>query len=139
LIGAAAPVVGLLAGWLVGASMHTLTLRRHPSTFRVLHLGGFALQCVAYAVHDGQKMLAVVVVGLAAVPGSMALLDPGYGWQRAGVLGGLPVLFCVGMLSSVRRVSVRIASGLAALRPADAVSAEFVGAGAVLASSAMGA
>lgn len=139
-IGAAAPLVGALAGWLLGAGLHTVTVRRRPpSAFRVVHVAGFLLQCLAYAVNDGQKMLAVVAVAIASLPGSVALLDPGHAPLLAGVLAALTVLFCVGMLSSVRRVSVRIASGLAVLRPADAVSAEFVGAAAVLGSSALGA
>jgi PiT family inorganic phosphate transporter len=57
----------------------------------------------------------------------------------AAVSGTLMLLFCLGMLSSVRAVSGRIASGLAVLRPVDAISAQFVAAASVLASSAAGA
>jgi PiT family inorganic phosphate transporter len=140
LIGAAAPTVGMLAGWLVGQlSRMRPAERRRTGTFRALHVTAFSLQCLAYAINDGQKMLAVAAVAVAALPGAVAVLDSGNPGMLAAVSGTLMLLFCLGMLSSVRAVSGRIASGLAVLRPVDAISAQFVAAASVLASSAAGA
>lgn len=140
-IGAAAPVVGVLAGWLVGrlAGIRAAE-RRRPRAFRIAHLSAFTAQCLAYAVNDGQKMLAVAAVAVGALPGSRALLEPETAWWLLlSVLVGLMMLFWIGMVVSLRSVAPKIASGLAVLRPIDGVSAEFVGAAAVFGSSLAGA
>lgn len=141
MIGALAPAVGGFAGLLVGrlVRFRTPDRRRRSGSFRVLHLAAFILQCLAYSANDGQKMLAVAAVAGTSLPGTIVLFGPGGNvWALAAVLAGLMLLFCAGMLVSIRTVTPKIASGLATLRPIDAVSAEVVGAASVLASSAIG-
>lgn len=138
-IGLAAPLASIILARFVGQLLQIWGYgSRGVAAFRVLHVGAFTAQCVAYSVNDGQKMLAALAVTVAAVPAAPALLADGSWWLLVPGLVVLTLLFAVGMLLSLRRVTRRIGRDLAVLRPVDAVSAELVGAGAVLASSALG-
>lgn len=140
LIGLLAPTVSIvlarfvsrwLAMWGYGA--------KGDRAFRTLHVGAFTAQCLAYAVNDGQKMLAALAVTMAAVPAAPDLLGSDRRGLLAVSLAALTVPFLIGMLFSLRRITPRISRDLAVIRPIDAVTAEMVGAGAVFASSALGA
>ncbi|MEV0972622.1 inorganic phosphate transporter [Microtetraspora glauca] len=137
LIGAAAPLVGLLLGLLLGASSRRVpSFRGMPRVVLGAHVLAYTAQCVAYAVNDGQKMIAVVSVAV--------------GVARAGVGGVGPVevppvwmallagLFLVGALTSLTRVGERLGRGLVITRPLHIVSAETAATGAVLGSAALG-
>jgi PiT family inorganic phosphate transporter len=140
-LGAAAPLIGALASSLTGRVLGVRAVtRRTPRTFQVLHVSAFTAQCLAYAVNDGQKMLAVAAVAAGGLGGSSVLLDPGGSiWLLMAVMAAITMLFCIGMLISLRVITPKFASGLAVLRPIDAVSAEVIGAAAVFGSSLAGA
>ncbi|MFI6316260.1 inorganic phosphate transporter [Nonomuraea sp. NPDC050556] len=124
--GVAAPVVGLVLGYLIGAGSRRMP--GAPSLVYGLHVLAYGAQCAAYAINDGQKMFAVV--GMALGPGTSAL---GPGW-----LVLVAAVFCVGALGSLWRVGDRLGRGLALLRPLHIASAETAAAAAVLGSSALG-
>lgn len=139
LVGAAAPVVGLLLGSLAERLARLARIPGSGRLLRALQLTGFLALCCAYAANDGQKMLAVIAIALAALPAPVAILDSSATGLRTGVLAGCAALFCAGLLWRLRRVSTRIGFGLAQVRPIDAVAAELAGSAAVLASSGLGA
>ncbi|MEO7126744.1 MAG: inorganic phosphate transporter [Nakamurella sp.] len=140
LIGAAAPIFSVIAGRITAELLRLWDYRRRGNiVFRALHLGAFSFQCLAYAVNDGQKMLAAAAVTLAALPAAPGIFGETDRMNLLLVLVCLTVLYCVGMLASLRKVTRRIAIGLAVLRPVDAVTAELVSATVVMASSALGA
>lgn len=140
LIGLAAPVVSLAVARYAGKFLEAWGYgAKGVRVFRILHVGAFAAQCLAYSVNDGQKMLAIAAVALASVPAAPGILEPANTWWLLLVLAALMPLFAVGMVLSLRRVTRRIGRELAVLRPVDAVAAEAVGAGAVFVSSVLGA
>lgn len=94
---------------------------------RVAHRAAFLVQALAYALNDGQKMLAVAAL---AVPTRLALEGPGV--VGLAVIG---VLFLVGSVLGLRRVGRTLSDGILPLRPPDAVTAEFAAAAAVIGSS----
>lgn len=129
--GVAAPVVGAVGGFTMSRVAGHLPSRRPVAgRIRVAHIGAFSLQCVAYAANDGQKMFAVLAVATGAsgavtmTPGELALL--------AG-------LFTVGLIGGLRPAAATLSAEIVPARPPDAVAAEVSSAGAVLASSALGA
>ena len=129
--GVAAPVVGAAGGFIMSrAAGHLPSRRPVAGRIRAAHVGAFSLQCVAYAANDGQKMFAVLAVATGAsgdvtmTPGELALL--------AG-------LFTVGLIGGLRPAAATLSAEIVPARPPDAVAAEVSSAGAVLASSALGA
>lgn len=139
LIGAVAPVAGLVLGTLAERAARLARIRGSGRLLRGLQVTGFVTLCCAYAANDGQKMLAVIAIALTALPRPIVILDASATLLRAALLAGCSALFCTGLLWRLRRVSTRIGFGLAQVRPIDAVAAELAGATAVLASSALGA
>lgn len=140
LIGLAAPVVSLVVARYVGRFLEAWGYgAKGVGIFRLLHVGAFTAQCLAYSINDGQKVLAVAAVAVAGIPAAPSLLDPARRWWLVVALLVVTPLFAVGMILSLRRVTRRIGRELAVLRPVDAVAAEAVGAGAVFVSSALGA
>ncbi|GAA3021679.1 inorganic phosphate transporter [Streptosporangium longisporum] len=136
-IGAGAPLVGLLLGYLLGAlSRRVPSYRRMPRLVFAAHLLAYTAQCVAYAVNDGQKMIAVVSVAVGVGrhgPGGVGPVEVPPAWMAA-----LAALFLVGALTSLTRVGERLGRGLVITRPLHIVSAETAATGAVLGSSALG-
>ncbi|WP_186403551.1 hypothetical protein [[Actinomadura] parvosata] len=64
-VGALAPLAGVLLGYLLAAcSRRVPSHGRMPRLVLAAHLLAYTAQCVAYAVNDGQKMVAVVSVAL---------------------------------------------------------------------------
>lgn len=139
LVGALAPVVGALLGFAFGRLARNLP----PSAWLGAslpraHLVAFSIQCIAYAVNDGQKMIAVTAVAGRALTGHLFLLDGADPRLRLLALVFISVVFVVGMLSTVREVAPRIGLELVPVRPLDAVIAQLAAAGAVMGSSAVG-
>lgn len=134
LVAAAAPLVGGGLGFGLGLLARRLpTFSRLPAAVRLGHLTAFAGQALAYAANDGQKMFAVTGVALAAWQGSTGMAAPG-----PAVLVGVAVLFAVGAVAGVRRISGGPTFGLLPPRPWHLVSAELASSAAVLGSSALG-
>jgi PiT family inorganic phosphate transporter len=139
LVGALAPVVGASIGVLLARLARYLPpSSRMPRLLARAHLVAFVLQCVAYAVNDGQKMLAVAAVAGLALTGHLTLLEGGSAVVELLTLTVIALVFVAGMLSTLRSVSRRIGLDLAPVRPLDAVVAQYAAAGAVLGSSAAG-
>lgn len=136
--GLAAPLLGTLGGFAL-ARLSALVPVRSDVTRRIqrIHAGGFALQSLAYAMNDGQKMLAVTAIALSAagvdtVSGGRVVL----GWM---VLVAIAALFSVGLVGGLRRIAGTLGGALLRARPSDAVAAELSSATVVLASATVGA
>lgn len=130
-VGMAAPFVGGVLGYALTRLTRALPRRRSASrTITRMHRLAFATQCLAYGVNDGQKMLAVLAI--AAGTGSTAL-RPG-----TSSLVLLACFFVVGTVLGLPRVAASLGDRLLAVRPVNAVSAEFAGAVSVLGSAAVG-
>lgn len=130
-VGMAAPFVGGVLGYLI--SRLTEVAPSRPSvaaTITRLHRVAFVLQCLAYGVNDGQKMLAVLVIATGTGASAFA---PGLGSMAL-----LALFFVLGVLLGLPRVAGSLGDGLMAVRPVHAVSAEFAGALSVLGSAAIG-
>ncbi|MEU8800213.1 inorganic phosphate transporter [Spirillospora sp. NPDC048819] len=139
LIGAAAPLVGLCAGYALGrASRRVPSFTRMSGALRAVHVLAYSAQCAAYAANDGQKMLAVVSVARHVVStrklGAVGPVQP-----TPLVLAAIAVVFCAGALSAVHRVGDRLGRGLVLARPLHVVSTEAAAAASVAASSIAGA
>jgi len=136
-IGACAPLAGLVLGYLLGAlSHHVPSYRRMPRLVFTTHLLAYSAQCVAYAVNDGQKMIAVVSVAIGVSRhglGGVGPVEVPPVWMAA-----LVALFLAGALTSLIRVGGRLGRGVVITRPLHIVSAETAATGAVLGSSALG-
>ncbi|MFI9593344.1 inorganic phosphate transporter [Nonomuraea sp. NPDC052265] len=136
-IGACAPLVGLGLGYLLGtASRRVPSSRRMPGLVLAAHLVAYAAQCLAYAVNDGQKMIAVVSVAVDVGRNGLGRVGPvqvAPGWMAV-----LVALFLAGALTTLPRVGERIGRGLVITRPLHVLSAETAATGAVLGSSALG-
>ncbi|MFC4119773.1 inorganic phosphate transporter [Nonomuraea zeae] len=136
-IGLCAPAVGLVLGYLLGtASRQVPSYRRMPKLVLAAHLVAYTAQCTAYAVNDGQKMIAVVSVALDVGRNGLGRVGPvavSPAWMAV-----LAALFLAGSLTSLNRVGERIGRGLVIARPLHVLSAETAATGAVLGSSALG-
>ncbi|NUT11643.1 MAG: inorganic phosphate transporter [Nonomuraea sp.] len=136
-IGVCAPLVGLVLGYLLGTlSRRVPSYRRMPGLMVAAHLVAYAAQCLAYAVNDGQKMIAVVSVAVDVARhglGRVGPVDVPPGWMAV-----LVALFLAGALTTLPRVGERIGRGLVITRPLHVLSAETAATGAVLGSSALG-
>ncbi|MEU9837474.1 inorganic phosphate transporter [Streptosporangium sp. NPDC048047] len=136
-VGLGAPLVGLALGYALGTvSRRAPSSRGMPRLVLAAHLLAYAAQCAAYAVNDGQKMIAVVSVAVRVGhdgPGAVGPVEVPPAWMAV-----LVALFLVGSLSSLTRVGERLGRGLVITRPLHVVSAEAAATGAVLGSSALG-
>lgn len=138
-VGLSAPIVGGCLGWALSRAIrYTAILPIRHAAWRPIHFGAFVLQCLAYAVNDGQKMLAVTAVATQAIVGEAIL-----GGSKPGILvitlAANAVLFALGTLWTIRRVSKRLSRDLAQVRPLDAVVSELCASGAVFGSAVLGA
>ncbi|MFI6791429.1 inorganic phosphate transporter [Nonomuraea sp. NPDC050383] len=136
-VGACAPLAGLVLGYLLGAlSRRVPSYRRMPRLVLAAHLLAYAAQCTAYAVNDGQKMVAVVSVAVDVGRDGLGGVGPvglSPGWMAC-----LALLFLAGALAGLTRVGERLGRGLVIARPLHVLSAETAATGAVLGSSALG-
>ncbi|GAB2954671.1 hypothetical protein GCM10027280_48890 [Micromonospora polyrhachis] len=134
-VAAVAPLVGGALGLLFGMLARRLpTTSRLTTALRLTHLAAFSGQSLAYAANDGQKMFAVVGVGLAMLHGSVGMRPPH--WP---VLLGLVTVFGAGAVLSLRRMARGATFGLLPPRPWCLVSAELAAATSVLGSAGLGA
>jgi inorganic phosphate transporter, PiT family len=139
LLAALAPILGSGLGWLatrlVGASTSPRPLDQRTGRW---HLGAFALQCLAYGLNDGQKMLAVLAVAASTASGGAAVTSgaevPVVTWQLATV----GVAFLLGTAIGLPRVAPTLGGGVAAVRPHEAVTTELSSATVVLATGLVG-
>ncbi|MGH3328567.1 MAG: inorganic phosphate transporter [Streptomycetales bacterium] len=126
-LGVAAPVVGGVAA--AGVSRLLPRFLAGGALGRA-HQAGFALECLAYAANDGQKMLAVVAI--ATVTASPADVP-------VGAIVVMAVLFAAGSVYGLPRAGRSLGGQILAVRPVHAVSAEIAAAGTVLGCAALGA
>jgi PiT family inorganic phosphate transporter len=130
-VGAAAPLVGVAVGWLIGRAVRRVpAVRGMPRLVRALQLAAYGCQCLAYAANDGQKMFAVVAVAFA---GDALLPRP---WEAGDAM--IAVVFAAGTLLGVRRVARGATSRLVTARPWQVMSAELASSAAVLTSAGFG-
>lgn len=131
LLGALAPLLGGVGGYVLSGIPGRLPSDRALSrTIRTLHGVGFCLQCVAYGLNDGQKMLAVFAV-LAGTASLAAGPDP----VHLGIIGGC---FVVGALGGLHRISGTLVRRATSARPSHVVAAELSSASTVLATGVLG-
>ncbi|RJL33433.1 inorganic phosphate transporter [Bailinhaonella thermotolerans] len=97
------------------------------------HWVAFPLLLFAYAVNDGQKMLAVLFAGTAE-PGAAAGAVPARPWMLAATAG----LFFLGLVIGLRRVGPTLGGALLPLRPLQLNVAQLATATAVIGSAAAG-
>lgn len=130
-VGMAAPLAGAGLAYAIGRLLWVVPVR--ASAARVLrrwHRVAFGLQCLAYSVNDGQKMLAVFALAAGATAGSVAAAS----WHLLAIAG----LFALGMLLGLPRIARSLDSGVLAVRASHVVAAELAAAGAVLGTAAAG-
>lgn len=136
-VGAGAPLAGLALGYLLGtASRRVPSYQRMPHLVLAAHLLAYAAECVAYALNDGQKMIAMASVAIDVARRGLGAVGPVEVppvWMAA-----LTALFLAGALSGLPRVGARLGRGLVITRPLHVVSAEAAATGAVLGSSVLG-
>lgn len=132
-IGVAAPVAGAIIAYLIAALYRLVPPHRLMSRTVVgLHRVAFTVQCVAYSLNDGQKMLAVLAVAFGATTAGQVEAQP----QLLAIMGGG---FAVGTLLGLPRVGMKLSNGLFAVRAPHTVAAELASGAAVLGSAAVGA
>nr|WP_202892118.1 inorganic phosphate transporter [Kribbella shirazensis] len=131
-LGAAAPVAGLVVAYLLGRVTARARLARAGRWTGLLQLLAFGAQCLAYAANDGQKMFAVVTMTAA-------------GAGHPVVLTGhvVPVLvigavFAAGAVASLRRVGRGAGLKLVRIRPGHVIAAEVASSAAVFGSAGLG-
>lgn len=124
-IGLVAPAVGgVLARGLSKAVAATLSFGG-ASALRWVHRLAAAVQAVAYAANDGQKMVAVLVVSTAGV--------------SLPSLVAVALLFAVGAATGVGAAAGTLGGGIARSGPREEITAQLAGSAAVLGSAAVGA
>jgi inorganic phosphate transporter, PiT family len=132
LLAAAAPLLGAALAY--GA---TLALQRvpfgegAPRRVQLAHRTGYVLQCFAYGLNDGQKMLAVTAIAF----GTSVSVAAAAAWPLAMIGAG----FALGTLLTLRRVGGTVAGGLVPLRPLRSAVSGTSSAFAVITTGALGA
>ncbi len=130
-IGVAAPLLSIPAGWLVYEVMRgpvgRFIARRFIGETQYL---GYLLQCFAYSANDAQKMVAIVAIG------SAAQLDPVT--ATVGGQSAIAALFGVGILLTVRVMATRVGEGVMYIRTPHFIATSIGSSCIVLATSALG-
>jgi len=132
-MGAAAPFVGAVGGFAFSRFLLRYIPGRGTAATRIglAHRLAFGLQCLAYSVNDGQKMLALFAVTAGTASGAVSARP-----EQVVVIG---VLFALGILISLRRFAGLLGGGIMLLRPANAITAEFSSAAVLFGTAALGA
>lgn len=132
-MGAAAPFVGAVGGFAFSRFLLGYMPGRGTAATRVgsAHRLAFGLQCLAYSVNDGQKMLAVFAVAAGTTSGAVSA-------QLEQVLA-IGVLFTLGVLIGIRRFAGSLGAEVMLLRPTNAITAEFSSAAGLFGTAALGA
>lgn len=139
-IGAVAPGLGWLLGHVIArAARRVPSSRWMPKWVIAGQVSAFLALCLAYAVNDGQKMLAVAAVATLAVPGETDILAADGTITLVFVLIAMVIVFVIGLLSTIRAVTLRISFDLTRVQPVDGIIAQYAAAASVLASSLVGA
>lgn len=125
LIGLAAPVLGGLLAVLLARLVSLLLAVAGSDSLATLHRIATAVQAVAYAANDGQKMLAVVAVTSVGI--------------TAGTLAAVALLFAVGAIWGVGAAARTLGGQILRAGPREEATAQFAASVAVLASAALGA
>ncbi|GAA5080577.1 PiT family inorganic phosphate transporter [Thermocatellispora tengchongensis] len=123
-VGLAAPFAGAFVATVTSGLLVTLTTTRALPGW---HRAGFAVQCLAYAANDGQKMLAVFMVAL------------GFSGAPPEICALTAVLFGLGALYGLPRAGRTLIRELLASRPLHSVSAELASGATVIGCAAAGA
>ena len=130
-IGLAAPLLSVVAGWLVYRALRGPLGRLVAQRFiHVSQYLGFALQCLAYSANDAQKMVAIVAIG------TSAQLNP----VAATVEGQLAIalLFGAGILLTLRVMAGRVGEGVMYIRTPHFIATSIGSSVVVLATSVLG-
>ena len=130
-IGVAAPLLSVPAGWLVCRALGG-PLGRFIATHFIngAQWVGYLLQCLAYAANDAQKMVAIVAIGTSAQLNPVAATVPG---QLA-----IAALFAVGILLTMRTVVGEVGEGVMYIRTPQYIATSIGSSCVVLATSALG-
>lgn len=124
-IGAAAPVVGGMLALVFARGVAWALAVTRGDRLAVLHRVATAIQAVAYAANDGQKMLAVVAVT------SLGVTLP--------TLVTVAGLFAIGAVIGVGAAAETLGGQILRAGPREELTAQFAASVAVLASAALGA
>ena len=131
-LAAIAPLVGTLIAlglsWAMYAWAPSLSM---TPALRRGHRAAFSLQCLAYGVNDGQKMLAVFALALALPTAPVSL--------PLGFIALIGACFALGAALGLRRYGATLGSGVMAMRPINAVIAEVAAGVSVLSTGLLGA
>ena len=131
-LAAAAPLVGALLAMAITWLLYRLNPRVSANTsLRRAHRVSFSLQCVAYGVNDGQKILAVFALALALPTAPVELPI-----QTLLLVGAC---FAVGAALGLRRYGGMLGDGVMVVRPINAVVAEFAAGVSVIVTGLLGA
>jgi inorganic phosphate transporter, PiT family len=132
LVASAALVASLLAGLLAVRAFGYLPVpRRAASRLRVLGGASFALQAIAYAANDGQKMLAVLAIAVGLGADGRISVEP-------APLLVLAVLFALGTLFGVERFAGRLSRGVLPVRALHAGTSQLASGISVLGAATVG-
>jgi PiT family inorganic phosphate transporter len=133
LIGLAAPIASGALGLAVARAFAWLPAGpRAWGELRALGRLAFLLQATAYAMNDGQKMIAIFAIALGLGPGGQVGVAI---WSQAAI----GIAFAAGTLWGIDRVARRLDQGVLQVRVLHSVSSELAAAGAVLVSAVLGA
>jgi inorganic phosphate transporter, PiT family len=132
-IGAAAPLVGAIGGFVFSRFLLGYMPGRGTAATRLVwtHRLAFGLQCLAYSVNDGQKMLAIFAVTAGTASGVVSARP-----EQILVIG---LLFTLGIFIAIPRFAESLGQEVMLLRPTNAITAEFSSAAALLSTAALGA
>ncbi len=132
LAGFAAPLVGAVLGAIVVRLLARWAPRKTTvnRTVAMVHVIAFQVQCLAYALNDGQKMLAMTAVAAGLTDGRSSA------WLLALPIG---IGYLVGLIVGLPRLVHSLNHSVLQVRPEHAVSAEVSAGTAVLGAAAMGA
>lgn len=133
IMGMAAPFISAASGFVFSRFLLGRIPARGLAARRICwaHRFVFGLQCLAYSVNDGQKILAIFAISAGTASGTLV----GGPWQILAI--GL--LFMLGVLISIRKFARSLGAEIMLVRPANAIAAEFSSAAAVFGTTALGA
>jgi PiT family inorganic phosphate transporter len=124
-VGLVAPIVGGLLATFVSSGLGMAPVPIGPRTIRVLHLGAFGVESLAYGANDGQRMLAMFSIAGAAVA-----TGPPQVHVHAWELLAIPLCFIGGALFGMYRYAGTFGADLVPARPHHTPIAELAAAAA---------
>lgn len=140
IIGLLAPIIGFgLAALGFSLLRRFGGLASSSKTLKPMQGIVFALLALAYAINDGQKMIAIGAVAVLSFSPSTDILSSGGILPRLATSLVLVALFVLGLFSRIRKVGYRLGLGLARIGAVDALVSQAAASSAVLASAAFGA